>query len=144
MPQPAKRTRLSAYGLATRAEEILLVKISPRNPSAGKWTLPGGGVNWGETLEEGLHREFMEETGLTCLMGDWAFEIGFHAIGKDGKGLFVHQIVFEVEASSGVPEVIEVDGSTERVEWVPIARATDLPLVRIAKLALDRVRQARL
>jgi ADP-ribose pyrophosphatase YjhB (NUDIX family) len=107
---------------------ILLVKISPTDPSAGMWTLLGGGVDWGETLETALHREFMEETGLTYVMGDLALKYGFHVTSRNEDRLFVHQIVFDVEASNGIPEVIEFDGSTELVEWVPIERAATSPL----------------
>ena len=33
--------------------------------SAGEWCLPGGKLEWGETLEEGAAREVKEETGIT-------------------------------------------------------------------------------
>jgi len=40
-----------------------VVLISRKNPPVG-WALPGGFVDYGETLEEAAHREALEETGL--------------------------------------------------------------------------------
>ena len=42
---------------------VLLVK-QIAGPYAGAWLLPGGGVDDGESIEEGLRREMREETGL--------------------------------------------------------------------------------
>ncbi len=36
-----------------------------RDPYTGQWDLPGGSFEFGETPLEPLHREFIEETGLT-------------------------------------------------------------------------------
>ena len=33
----------------------------------GKWELPGGGLNWGESAQEGITREIKEEMGLNVL-----------------------------------------------------------------------------
>lgn len=38
-------------------------------PLAGRWSLPGGTLEVGETLEEGLAREMREETGLEVRVG---------------------------------------------------------------------------
>lgn len=64
---PGKPFALSAKVVIRNAEgECLLLKrsmISKNNP--GKWDLPGGKVDAGENLEDGLLREVIEETGLT-------------------------------------------------------------------------------
>ena len=50
----------------TRGRVLLVRQIG--GPYAGAWLLPGGGVDAGESLEEGLRREMREETG--CELAD--------------------------------------------------------------------------
>jgi len=52
--------RVSAYGIFIKNGKILLQK----NPVFDQYCLPGGGVELGETITEGLVREFEEETGI--------------------------------------------------------------------------------
>jgi ADP-ribose pyrophosphatase YjhB (NUDIX family) len=44
-------------------ERVLLVQRG-HAPMQGEWSLPGGALEVGETLEEGVRREVLEETGL--------------------------------------------------------------------------------
>jgi 8-oxo-dGTP diphosphatase len=46
-----------------KGDEVLLVRRG-KEPALGEWSLPGGAVEVGETLEEALHRELKEETGI--------------------------------------------------------------------------------
>ena len=44
---------------------VLIIKRSNYSIGAGEWDIPGGSIRFGEDLQECLHREIMEETGLT-------------------------------------------------------------------------------
>ena len=48
--------------------KIVLVKRR-HEPLAGQWSLPGGTLELGETLEAGVAREMLEETGLVVDVG---------------------------------------------------------------------------
>lgn len=59
-----------ALGLAPVAEPWGVVLIKRRyEPLAGRWSLPGGAVEIGETLEASVAREIAEETGLAVSIG---------------------------------------------------------------------------
>jgi ADP-ribose pyrophosphatase YjhB (NUDIX family) len=49
-------------------DQVVLVKRR-FEPLAGQWSLPGGRLELGETLEAGLAREMLEETGLEIEVG---------------------------------------------------------------------------
>ena len=55
-------------GVILRDGKVVLVKRK-YEPLAGQWSLPGGRLELGETLEAGLAREMLEETGLTVEVG---------------------------------------------------------------------------
>ena len=62
-PDPAKRPQLAVSAVIFRDGKVLLVRRA-RSPGKGFYSLPGGRVEFGETLHEALAREVDEETGL--------------------------------------------------------------------------------
>lgn len=59
--------RFPAVGVGAviwRGTESLLLVRRGKAPRLGEWSLPGGHIEWGETVEEALAREVREETSL--------------------------------------------------------------------------------
>ncbi len=64
-PPDREVTRIGAYALCVDDGRILLTRIAPGSWSGvGEWTLPGGGLDFGEDPRDGALRELTEETGL--------------------------------------------------------------------------------
>jgi ADP-ribose pyrophosphatase YjhB (NUDIX family) len=61
---PPSRPQIAVSAAIFRDGRILLVRRA-RSPGKGLYSLPGGRVEFGESLHAALHREVAEETGLT-------------------------------------------------------------------------------
>lgn len=65
-------------------DHFLLIKRS-KAPMKGGWSLPGGKLELGETIAEGLKREIMEETNLTVRIGPLIDAVDYIEKDDDGK-----------------------------------------------------------
>jgi 8-oxo-dGTP pyrophosphatase MutT (NUDIX family) len=67
-------SRRAAYALCVDADgRLLLARCAAGEPEPGAWTLPGGGVDWGEHPDDAVVRELEEETGIGIVyrMASW-------------------------------------------------------------------------
>ena len=137
--------RVGAYAIITdEADRILLCRIAAGYPEAGKWTLPGGGVDHGEHPDAGVVREIAEETGLVARVGPIAsVESGYipRPMSRPGPLHWV-AILYHVEVEPGELRQ-EVGGSTEICAWLPIAEVPGLGRVSLVDRALDAVEARR-
>jgi len=58
-------SRYGAYGVVWQNSRLLLT-LKKSGPYKGLWGLPGGAIEFGETPEEALKRELLEETALAA------------------------------------------------------------------------------
>jgi len=61
---------IAVDGLAVRGGKVLLIKRG-NEPDRGMWALPGGLLDWDETISEAVIREFTEETGIEGNLGSF-------------------------------------------------------------------------
>jgi 8-oxo-dGTP diphosphatase len=137
-PLAARHQRIAAYGIAADAEgRLLLVRAASYLTVAGRWFLPGGGVEHGETPDDALRREIAEETGLvvgaSTLLGvlsdTWPI--------PGGTDLHTLRLVYRVEQWSGTLRP-EVSGSSDAAAWFSPAELETLPVMHYVREALSR------
>lgn len=132
-------TRLAAYGVIRRDGRILLCRVAPGSLGAGLWTLPGGGLEFGEAPEEAAVREVEEETGFRAVItgppsihsdtGAWPFS---------GGEIRNHQVrfVYPMEIVGGAHRT-EVDGSTDAFGWFTPDELRTLSIGDLARRVLE-------
>ena len=108
--------------VCTHLEALLLVRRG-RGAAAGEWSVPGGRVEWGETLHEAVVRETYEETGLEVVVDGF---LGWVERIHDPH----HYVIldFAVTALDASRSPVAGDDAAE-VAWVPFADVSDLQLV---------------
>jgi len=99
MPAP-DHPQLAVSAAIFRDDKILLVRRA-RSPAKGFYSLPGGRVEFGETLHQALHREIDEETALRIeIVGLAGWREVVPGTGGDGHYLIMS---FAARWSAGEP-----------------------------------------
>jgi 8-oxo-dGTP pyrophosphatase MutT (NUDIX family) len=145
VPDATRTQRLGAYAVAIVDAQILLTRISPVGYPAGTWTLPGGGVDHGESPHDAVVRELHEETGLRALSSRLVDVHDVHVVapGRDDRWEDYHgvHLLYAVEVDRTIePHVVEVGGTTDVVRWVPVADVGTVvtPVLPMVEHALAR------
>jgi 8-oxo-dGTP pyrophosphatase MutT (NUDIX family) len=117
---------------------VLLVRAARFLTVAGRWFLPGGGIDHGEDPVIALRREFAEETGLDVAVGPLLGVLSDVVTLPDGGSLHTVRIVYGIDSFAGQLRD-EADGSTDTARWFPRADVLDLPLMPYVARALTEL-----
>ena len=117
-------------------ERVLLVKRA-HEPLKGQWSLPGGAVEVGESLEAGLVREVREETCLDVTVGP-VVEV-LDRISRDANGRVEYHFVIVDYLCRVAGGTATCGSDAEDIEW---ARRDDLARYRLTSAATAVIAKA--
>jgi ADP-ribose pyrophosphatase YjhB (NUDIX family) len=122
LPVQPPHPQLAVSAAIFRAGKILLVRRA-RSPAKGFYSLPGGRVEFGESLHAALHREVDEETGLRIEIAGLA---GWREVlpGAGGGG---HYLIMSFAARWSGGEVV-LNDELDDFKWLAPDALGDLAL----------------
>ncbi len=125
-----------ARGICVKDDKILLAYFKEKE----YYFLPGGHVEFGESVFKTLEREIFEETGLSAQVRDLAF-VFEHTWNDEEK--IVHELnyVLMYDLNQAPPTIRSKVGHLEFV-WIPLEQFTDLSFLpsEIKRLVSDILR----
>ena len=134
------RPYLAVSAAIFRDGRVLIVRRA-RPPAHGLYTLPGGGVELGETLEQAVIREVREETALEIAPLEL---VGFRqAIARDAVGRVERHFVILPFAARWVQGEILLNEELAEARWLSPAGLVGLKMTegleQIVAVAADRI-----
>jgi nucleoside triphosphatase len=123
-----------------RGEYLLCRMPEDRGVFPGEWGLPGGGIEPGETVEEALKREVLEEVGLSLrLVEPLFFTDGTYVKtypGGEERSLYMVFLLFRCIAEQGE---VRLNPEFDAAAWVPREQLPRYSLNRATAGTLSRL-----
>jgi ADP-ribose pyrophosphatase YjhB (NUDIX family) len=115
--------------------EIVLIRRG-QPPRKGDWSIPGGRVEWGESLRDAILREVREETGLTVEIV--APIETLDSMTRDENDAVVRHYVLVDFVCRAVAGNLRADSDAEDARWVPFAQLHDYRLWSETRRIVER------
>lgn len=136
--------RVGANALIIRQERLLLIEFD--DGTGVHYNFPGGGIEAGESIKEGLRREVLEETCAEIEVGDLAFVIEYEPARNARWGGATHKLslIFACGLSSeSEPRLpAQPDAYQIAIRWIPLAELENTELLpHLGKRLTDYLEQ---
>jgi len=104
-----------AVGAIVFKEDKVLLVLRGKPPAENLWSIPGGSVELGETLQEATEREIREEAGITIRAREPVYT--FDVLERDNKGnVRFHYVIVDLSADYISGELRPGDDAVD-VRW---------------------------
>ncbi len=126
-PHYEGKLRVRSCGILIKADQILLINHRGLNGNETFWSLPGGGVMFGESCRSAVVREFKEETNLDIEVESYLFTNEFI-----GERIHALEIFFSIKHIEGKlekgidPELSLDDQIINDVAWITFERLSTI------------------
>lgn len=122
-PVPPARPEVAVGAVVVHDGRLLLIRRG-RGPAVGQWSVPGGRVEWGETLAQAVEREVAEETGLAVRCERF---VGW--VERMGAGHHYVIMDFQAEVVGDPAVTLRAGDDAAEAAWVPLAEVPTVDLV---------------
>lgn len=122
---PIVRQRVAGYAVVLSAQGLLATEFSDRTAIAGRWGMPGGGLDDHEQPEAAVLREVTEETSQTITLGELTKVHSSRWIGRNPRGevedFHAVRLIYRARCEMPTdPIVLDSDGTTRSARWVSL------------------------
>ena len=109
-------------------EGKILLEKRKSAPGKGKWSIPGGLVELGESIQQAVVREVKEETGLEVEEPRLIDVVSHISLNEEGKVKYHYVIVnYLVKARRGVPKAAS---DADELKWIPFGEVEEYDLTK--------------
>jgi 8-oxo-dGTP diphosphatase len=119
-------------------DEVVLIRRG-KEPRRDQWSIPGGHLEWGESLHDAILREVREETGLIVEIAGLVDTVDL--IVQDGSGEVTRHYVLIDFATRAVAGELRAGSDAAEARWVAFSALSDYPLWDETRRIIEESRQ---
>ena len=132
-----KRPLIGVGAVVFNAEDAILLIKRGKAPNYGRWMVPGGRLEWGETLVDATVREVFEETGIRIEIEAFVEIIEALTPGPEG----FHYVIMDYAAHAISGDLAAGSDALDAV-WVGRERLSEYDLTPDLARVIEKARRA--